>query len=202
VTRLIDIAVPAEALARAAAGDRAAQAAIYVAVAPAVFALILRMVGDRGTAEDLFQDSLLAAFEHLPQFRGEAPFGAWLRSIAVSRCMMHLRSPWQRARLAVASDAEYDVLLPQRAVSGDAAVADLIDIERALAALSATARAVLWLYEVEGYSHEEIARGFGRSISFSKSQLARAHRALAARLRIANPTPADEPLCATLPWTT
>jgi len=31
------------------------------------------------------------------------------------------------------------------------------------------------MFEVEGYSHEEIARAFGRSVSFSKSQLARAH---------------------------
>jgi RNA polymerase sigma-70 factor (ECF subfamily) len=37
---------------------------------------------------------------------------------------------------------------------------------------------VVWLYEVEGYSHEEIATEFGRSVSFSKSQLARAHRRL------------------------
>jgi DNA-directed RNA polymerase specialized sigma24 family protein len=37
----------------------------------------------------------------------------------------------------------------------------------------------VWLFEVEGYSHEEIAKAFGKSVSFSKSQLARAH----ARLR-------------------
>ena len=48
-----------------------------------------------------------------------------------------------------------------------------------MSALAPTARAVVWMYEVEGYSHEEIAREFGRSVSFSKSQLARAH----ARLR-------------------
>jgi len=52
---------------------------------------------------------------------------------------------------------------------------ELIDVERALAALPPTARAVVWMFEVEGYSHEEIARAFGRSVSFSKSQLARAH---------------------------
>lgn len=56
---------------------------------------------------------------------------------------------------------------------------DQMDLERALASLSPTARAVVWLYDVEGYSHEEIARQFGRTVSFSKSQLARAH----ARLR-------------------
>jgi RNA polymerase sigma-70 factor (ECF subfamily) len=54
-----------------------------------------------------------------------------------------------------------------------------IDLERALASLPPTARAIVWMYEVEGYTHQEIARAFGRSLSFSKSQLARAH----ARLR-------------------
>ncbi len=56
----------------------------------------------------------------------------------------------------------------------------VFDVERALASLEPTARAVVWLYEVEGWSHEEIARSFGRTVSFSKSQLARAHQRLRA----------------------
>ena len=53
-------------------------------------------------------------------------------------------------------------------------------MERALTSLSPTARAVVWMYEVEGFSHQEIAREFGRSVSFSKSQLSRAHGRLRA----------------------
>ena len=50
-------------------------------------------------------------------------------------------------------------------------------------------RTVVWLYDVEGWSHEEIARAFERTVSFSKSQLARGH----ARLRndLAAPLPAQ-----------
>jgi RNA polymerase sigma-70 factor (ECF subfamily) len=70
-----------------------------------------------------------------------------------------------------------DAVLVTPAYRGDA-----IDVERALATLAPTARAVVWMYEVEGYSHEEIAREFGRSVSFSKSQLARAHARLRAWL--------------------
>ncbi len=55
-----------------------------------------------------------------------------------------------------------------------------VDVARALAALTPTARAVVWLYEVEGWTHEEIAGSFGRTVSFSKSQLARAHERLRA----------------------
>jgi RNA polymerase sigma factor (sigma-70 family) len=51
---------------------------------------------------------------------------------------------------------------------------DSLDLEHALAQLSDRARAVLWLYHVEGYQHAEIAELFGQSLSFSKSQLARA----------------------------
>ncbi len=57
---------------------------------------------------------------------------------------------------------------------------DLIDLDRALARLSPVTRAVVWLYDVEGWSHEEIAKAFDRTLSFSKSQLARP-RALARR---------------------
>jgi RNA polymerase sigma-70 factor (ECF subfamily) len=72
--------------------------------------------------------------------------------------------------------------------------AEVVDLERALASLAPTARAVVWLFEVEGYSHEEIAQSFGRSVSFSKSQLARAH----AKLRQWFEPPVDSQTCTTL----
>jgi RNA polymerase sigma-70 factor (ECF subfamily) len=68
-------------------------------------------------------------------------------------------------------DSAAQVLLP----ATPAPKAEVLDMERALASLTPTARAVVWLFEVEGCSHEEIAHSFGRSVSFSKSQLARAH---------------------------
>jgi RNA polymerase sigma factor (sigma-70 family) len=173
VARLCEIGIPREVLERARAGDERAQAQVYGAVAPATFGLIRRLVSVRSAAEDLFQDTMISVFERLDTFRGEAPFGAWVRRIAVSQCLMHLRSPWHRARRAFERDDGPElsgVLHPPRPES--------LDVERALASLSPTARAVVWLYEVEGYSHEEIAREFGRSVSFSKSQLARSHQRL------------------------
>jgi RNA polymerase sigma factor (sigma-70 family) len=117
-------------------------------------------------------------YERLPQFRREAPLGAWLRRIAISRCLMYLRSPWKRARLSL-TPVDLGTAAEVAALVTLGYGGELIDLERALASLAPTARAVVWMYEVEGYSHQEIAREFGRSVSFSKSQLARAH----ARLR-------------------
>jgi len=178
VTRLADTAVPEELLAQACAGEEAAREALYAALAPATLTLIRRMVGQPALSEDIFQDTMMIFYQRLPQFRRQAPLGAWLRQIAISRCLMYLRSPWRRARLCL----EHADL---RAQSADSSLVtygyrgEWLDVERALATLAPTARAVVWMYEVEGYSHQEIAREFGRSVSFSKSQLARAH----ARLR-------------------
>ena len=176
MAKLVEIEIPAELLRSARAGDEAAQAAIYTATAPAAFALIRRLITNRAMAEDLFQDTMMALFQCLPEFRGEAPLGAWLRQIAISKCLMFLRSPWHRARLRLENDGgRGETAHELSALVTPAPSPEGLDVERALASLSPTARAVVWLYEVEGYSHEEIARFFGRSVSFSKSQLARAH---------------------------
>jgi RNA polymerase sigma-70 factor (ECF subfamily) len=173
--RLSEIDVTEAELAAARAGDAAVRGALFERLAPPTLGLIRRLVNHRALADDLLQDTLIAMFEHLADFRGEAPFGVWVRSIAVSRCLMSFRSPWQRARVALETFTES----PAAPVEADGRTAELIDLDRALARLSPLTRTVVWLYDVEGWSHEEIAKGFGRTVSFSKSQLARGH----ARLR-------------------
>jgi RNA polymerase sigma factor (sigma-70 family) len=173
VGRLTQTEVAAEELARARAGDPAARARLYAVLAPPAFTLIRRLLGQRALCEDIFQDTMMLMFERLPQYRGDAPLGAWLRQIAISRCLMYLRSPWRRSRLSLESIQSQNTTPAMLVTPGYRC--EEIDVERALASLAPTARAVVWMYAVEGYSHEEIAQAFGRSISFSKSQLARAH---------------------------
>jgi RNA polymerase sigma-70 factor (ECF subfamily) len=191
MSRFLAIALTEDCLRRAAAGDRAAQQQVYEQAAGPVFALIRRLVRGRAAAEDVFQDCMVGLLGHLPQFRAEAPFGAWARQIALRHCLMHLRSPWQRARRALVSmlPGEGDDVA-QPAV--DPPLAEAIDLERALARLPQTARIIVWLHDAEGLSHEEIAAQFGRTVSFSKSQLSRAHAQL--RVQLADHrTAADAP---------
>ena len=174
--RLAEIHVTGEELAAARAGDTAARRVLFERVAPGALGIIRRLVAQKALAEDLLQDTLIAMYEHLDDYRGEAPFGIWVRSIAVSRCLMAFRSPWHRARVALESWTEESWAAP---AESESRTSDLIDLDRALAGLSPVTRAVVWLYDVEGWSHDEIAKGFNRTVSFSKSQLARGH----ARLR-------------------
>jgi RNA polymerase sigma-70 factor (ECF subfamily) len=173
--RLKDFHLRPELLNAARAGDHAALETFYRGAARAAYTLIRRMVPG-SAAEDLLQEAFLDAFRALPDFDGRAPIGAWFRSIVVRRCLMHLRSPWQRGRLWLESrrgESAPDWLEEWAVPDRDAAIQ--LDLERLLDRLPATTRMVVWLYDVEGYSHEEIAAMFGRTTSFSKSQLARGH---------------------------
>jgi RNA polymerase sigma factor (sigma-70 family) len=168
--KFTDIELAPELVARAQGGDRAALAAFYGAFARPAYTLIRRIVPGPA-ADDLLQDAFIDAIRGLPGFAGRAPLGAWFRSVVVRRCYMHLRSPWQRGRELV------DELL-ERLESQPAQPALALDLERALARLPALARLIVWLHDVEGYTHEEIAAATGRTASFSKSQLSRAHALL------------------------
>jgi RNA polymerase sigma-70 factor (ECF subfamily) len=170
--KLKDVDLPAPMLARARAGEPAALEAFYRACARPAHTLARRIVAS-AAADDVVQDAFLDAFRGLPAYDGRAPLGIWFRTIVVRRCLMHLRSPWQRSRDLI--DGWLDTLEhPAGAAPGT-----LVDLERALDRLPALTRLVVWLYDVEGYTHEEIAQATGRTVSFSKSQLARGR----ARLR-------------------
>jgi RNA polymerase sigma factor (sigma-70 family) len=178
----MDIQLDIPTVNRAAAGDRDAQRMLYEQVAGPMFSLVRRVLRNGAAAEDVFQDSMMAVLKHLPGYRGDAPLGAWIRQVTLNQCLAHLRSPWQRARRTLAewtgaSDEDFG-----HVAQSDLPLPEIIDLARALDELADTARAVLWLHDVEGLTHAEIAAAFGRTPSFSKSQLARAHALLRARL--------------------
>ena len=165
-----DVAVTDETLAGARRGERAAQERLYRDFERAVYNLARRMTGDPDAALDVTQDTFIKAFARVHQFRGEAPFGLWLRSIAASEALMHLR----RGRYFMDLFTTDEVAL-QSVGREDVSNADL---EKALTLLPSVPRSVLWLYHVEGYTHVEIAAMCGKTVSFSKSQLSRAHQKL------------------------
>lgn len=177
-----------ELLDRARRGDREAHAALYRAFAPMVYTLARRMLGSRVLAEDVVQDVFVDVIRKAAQHREAASIGAWIKRIAVNKAIDQLRSPWLKRRESVEHN---DVGASEASASGDTVIGTplehederLAELLRALDALPQTTRAVVWLYDVEGYSHEEIGRLMGRSTSFSKSQISRAHAELRRVLR-------------------
>ncbi|MFW2404139.1 MAG: RNA polymerase sigma factor [Gammaproteobacteria bacterium] len=157
---------------------------IYRTFSPPVYSLMARMTGSTHTADDLLQETFIEVIRSIGKFRGEAALATWIRKVAVSKCLMHMRSAWQN-RATLFRDLGEDHLPYEPAVACDTPLTQAqMDLEKALARLSDTSRVVVILHDVEGYTHREIADLMGKSVSFSKSQLARAHARLQQAVRI------------------
>ena len=163
-------------LARARAGEAGALGELYEALAPALYTLLRRICRSPEDAEDLLQESFLAIARDLRSFRGEGSLAGWAKRIAATQALMHYRRSGRFAAEALESAEEE----PHRQSAPDAAAAAKLDLATLLQQLSPAARVVLWLHEAEGYTHEEIGALAGFTPSYSKSQLARAHRKLRA----------------------
>lgn len=161
-----DLQVPQTLIDRACAGELRAFEQIYRRFERPMYTLALRMLGESEAARDVLHDAMLKAFQRIGQYRNEAPFWAWLRQIALNEALMRLRKVRD-----VDTDIDPDMLSDESAAPWTQA--DAATLDRALSILPATTRSVIWLYHVEGYSHPEIAEMMGKTISFSKSQLAR-----------------------------
>lgn len=166
-------------LARARRGDLDALECLYRLYAEPVSNLARRICRSAAEAEEVVQETFLEMVRSVRSFRGEGAFGAWLRRIAVSKALSVQRSRKRRPDLEKPEAVEPDGSDGFRSAADCAGGWRRIDLERALAMLPDDARTVVWLYDVEGLTHREIGALFGRTESFSKSRLSRAH----ARLR-------------------
>ena len=179
MSRFASISVDDALITRARRGEHSAQEQIYLAYHTAVFNLALRITRRQTLAEEVLQDTFFTVLTRFDTYRAEAPLGYWIREIAVNRCLMELRSGWQhRISLFNPEHGDDDTLDSENDSNMDAYVSTSMDLDRALAKLTDTGRAVVWLHDVEGYTHQEIGGLMGKSSSFSKSQLARAHKRL------------------------
>jgi RNA polymerase sigma factor (sigma-70 family) len=178
-------------LARAKAGNEAALETLFRRFEAPVYTLARRLTRTPHDAEDVLQETFLEVVRSIGRFRGEGSFAGWIRKVTASKALMRLRKHRSRVGEEELSEELADAVAAHRGhgVAPIATTPERLDLEAALARLPHTARAVTWLHDVEGYSHDEIAAMVGKTASFSKSQLARAH----ARLREMLAPASEEP---------
>jgi len=162
----LSLAVPDILVARARAGDLEALEGLYRAFETPVYNLARRICRTPEDAEDVLQETFLEVVKSIGRYRGEGHLWGWVRQIAASKALMKLR----RERLRATDELDDSVTGAQ-----PASVGTRIDLERAFESLSETSRTVVWLHDVEGFTHEEIAERMGKTVGFSKRQVARAH---------------------------
>ena len=154
-------------VARARQGDEAALEALYRAFEAPVYNLARRICRTTEDAEDVLQETFFEVCRSIGRYREEGSLWGWIRTIAASKALMRLR----RNKYRDTDELNDELVVGQRKEETHLRM----DLEAALERLPETSRAVVWLHDVEGYTHDEIAGMMGKTASFSKSQLARAH---------------------------
>jgi RNA polymerase sigma-70 factor, ECF subfamily len=158
---------------RAIAGDEQALRALWSQHAPHIDAVVKRLAGDPDLAEDIAQEVWIQIFRSLPGYRGDSQFSTWAHRIAVNRTLNALRRTRRLGKIETEIEDDSAAVEPD----GDRTLL-MATIEEAAAKLAPGARAVFYLHDVEGYTHEEIARELGITAGGSKSQLFKARAKL------------------------
>ncbi len=160
-------------LAGAKRGDMRACENIYRRFHTPAFSVAVRICKCRELAQDVTQEAFINAFKRINQFRGDSPFWGWLKRVVVNHAISALRKLPRHDAVELEEHMSYS--------EGDQdRMGYSMDLEQALEQLSHEDRSVVWLHDVEGYKHREIALLFGKTESFSKTRLNRAR----AKLRI------------------
>jgi RNA polymerase sigma-70 factor, ECF subfamily len=158
------------------AGDPRAERALYDAHVDRVFRLCYRLAnGDEARAQDFTQETFVRAFDRLAGFRGDAALGTWLHSIAVSVSLNGMRRVKRWNERETALDDAPEIGLADRITEPDLK----LKLRHAIAELPEHYRVVFVMYDMEGYTHDEIGAVLEMPAGTSKARLSRAR----ARLR-------------------
>lgn len=144
-----------------------------------VFNVCYRILHERGEAEDMAQETFIRAHNRLNSFDIERPFGPWIRRVAANVCLNHLESQKITTELDDEKDADESQGLEKQVEVKERSE----QIRAALASLPANYRTVVELRHYQEMSYDEIASELKIPLSDVKSNLFRARKLLAEKLK-------------------
>ena len=155
-----------------------------------IYATIYHMTSNHEDANDLAQDSFIKAFQALGSFKGGSSFYTWLYRIAVNKTINFLKQRKNRMHMSLNDldfNAEHDpdlmALISHKTPRRDAGLNELQEkLNAALMKLSEPHRLVVVLHDVQGQSHEEIAKVMDCNIGTVRSRLFYARQQLQSEL--------------------
>ena len=157
-------------ISRCRKNDVVAQKQIYEWLAPRMFAVCCRYVGEREAAKDVMHDGFITLFSKIGAYKGEGSFEGWARRIFITASLMYLRKKDVLRHASDVQDYGNDMAY-------DPSIIERIDSRTLLKLVSQMPdgfRTVFNMFAIEGYSHQEIAKELGITEGGSRSQLSRA----------------------------
>lgn len=155
-------------------GDKKAQFALYKQYYKAMYNTALRIVNNSFKAEDIMQESFLAAFTKLDSFSGTVTFGAWLKRIVINNSLTALKKnnkfdtvPLEKVIINEVEEEKQDYRLLKAS-----------DILNKVSQLKNNYKVAITLNLIEGYNYEEIAQIMNISYENSRTTISRAKNKL------------------------
>jgi len=174
--RLIDAAI---------SGDSAAFEKLVQPLEGRIYAVALRMCGNREDAQDCMQEAMIRIYRALSSFKGQSSFSTWVYRITMNTCLDELRR--RKARRSTSLDNLLDsgwspaneTDTPERhAVQSE----QRRTIERAISDLPEDMRSAVILRDIQGLTYDEIASALEVNVGTVKSRISRARERLREKL--------------------
>jgi RNA polymerase sigma-70 factor (ECF subfamily) len=179
-----------ELVKRARKGDLAAYDDLVRRYQERIYATIYHMTANHEDANDLAQEAFIKAFQALRSFKGGSSFYTWVYRIAVNKTINFLKQRKNKAQMSLDDldfNAEHDpdlvALISDKTPRREVNLAELQEkLNAAMQKLSEPHRLVVTLHDVQGLSHEEIAKIMDCNIGTVRSRLFYARQQLQAYL--------------------
>jgi len=162
-------------------GDTRAMGLIYEKYKTPIYNLAYRYTYNSAVAEDLLQEIFLKVFTHIQDVDKKEFFEGWLYRVAVNTCLSFVRSRKAYEVKSVSLDSVESKINNQKFSHSEKMIHKSID--DAIQSLPIRLRSVFLLFDVQGFTHEEVAGILGCSVGTSKSQLFKARTKIRKHLK-------------------
>jgi len=174
-----------ELIKRAGRGDAYAFEQLMAAHESKMYAVALRMCGNREDAQDCLQEAMLRVYRAISGFKGQSSFSTWVYRITMNSCLDELRR--RKSRAAVSLDSMLESGFAPSDESDTPEESSLRSeqkraLEKAIAQLPEDMRAAIVLRDIQGCSYDEIARALDANVGTIKSRISRGREKLRAVL--------------------
>jgi RNA polymerase sigma-70 factor (ECF subfamily) len=168
-----------ELVSRARKGDLGAYDQLVQRYQERIYATVYHMTSNHEDANDLAQEAFIKGFQALKSFKGGSSFYTWVYRIAVNKTINFLKQRKNRSQMSLNDldfNAEHDpdlvALVSDKTPRREAGLTELQEkLNEAMQRLSEPHRLVVTLHDVQGLSHEEIAKIMDCNIGTVRSRL-------------------------------
>ena len=170
---------------RASSGDPAAFNRLMEMHEKKMYAVALRMCGNREDAQDCLQEAMLRVYRAISGFKGQSSFGTWVYRITMNTCLDELRRKKNKQNTSL------DNMLDQGwAPSDDSASPEKKvmqneirkSIAKGIQELPEDMRSAIIMRDIHGYSYDEIADALNVNVGTIKSRISRGREKLREKL--------------------